>query len=218
MKLHEREDRIFDKYRARGEQIIRDGAITEEYEAAGARLLVILKEPNDTTGNWVKSNGDMRSFGASGGRAATWNNLARWSALFYNPRLRIEEIDVSNQAKRSDYLRRIAVVNLKKIPGGGTADLSSVKRFATRHWDLLEEQLKLCRPTMTIAGGCFDILAELVGSTVVLQEGGRFPFFKDQHLGACVSFYHPQPRFRPSSKLLFLYLKQQLNYHQRLSR
>jgi hypothetical protein len=212
MTLHELEDMIFGKYRAMGEEIISDGALVEEYETAPSRLLVILKEPNDSTGNWAKSKGDMRSYGASGGRAATWNNLARWSALFDNPLLRIEEIDVSSREMRAKHLHRTAVVNLKKTAGCGIADMRKIEEYAIGHQSLLQEQLKLYKPALTIAGGTFDILAKLRGRTGVSQEGERFPYFEDQDLGVCVSFYHPQQR-QFSDRRLFHFLSVQLRYH-----
>ncbi|MFZ0340274.1 MAG: hypothetical protein WAL45_19770 [Terracidiphilus sp.] len=212
MTLREREDQIFGKYRLMGEEIISDGALVEEYETARLRLLVILKEPNDSTGNWAKSKGDMRSYGAAGGRAATWNNLARWSALLGNPLLRIEEIDVSDREMRTKHLRRTAVVNLKKTAGCGTADMRKIEKYAIEHRDLLREQLKLYKPALTIAGGTFDILTKLRRGTVVLQEGERFPYFEDKDLGVCVSFYHPQQR-QFSGRQLFHFLGIQLRYH-----
>ena len=214
MKLRHREDRIFDKYRARGEQIVRDGAITEEFEASGTRLLVILKEPNDTTGNWVKSNGDMRSFGASGGRAATWNNLARWSALYANAPLQFNEVDVSTRESRVPHLRRIAVVNLKKTPGGSRANLAVIEEYAIRHRELLDEQLKLYRPDLSLAAGTFEILVKLRGKEQCVnpKKGNCFRYFADDDLGLCIDFYHPQQR-KFTNQRLFEFLRHQLRCH-----
>jgi hypothetical protein len=219
MTLREREDQIFDKYRNRawGEPFIPDGAISDEYDANCTRLLVILKEPNDLNGNWARSGGDLRKFFAWGGRGATSMNLARWSALYDNPLLSMEEIDASDRKKRVEHLCRIAVVNLKKIAGGSTAQPKEIWEYAEKYWDLLEEQFKLYRPNLTIAGGVFDILVALRGSNVVPKEGTRFPYFEDQDLGVCIDFYHPQPRFRLKNQKLFEYLKQQLSYHQLLN-
>jgi len=144
-------------------------------------------------------------------------NLARWSALYDNPLLSMEEIDASDRKKRVEHLCRIAVVNLKKIAGGSTAQPKEIWEYAEKYWDLLEEQFKLYRPNLTIAGGVFDILVALRGSNVVPKEGTRFPYFEDQDLGVCIDFYHPQPRFRLKNQKLFEYLKQQLSYHQLLN-
>jgi hypothetical protein len=64
MNLKERDDRIFCKYRKLGKQIVvRDGAISEEYEKARRKLLVIIKEPNAPDGKWKESGGDLRGYG-----------------------------------------------------------------------------------------------------------------------------------------------------------
>lgn len=94
MTLQEHEDRILKKYRAMGERVISDGAISVGYEKVPRRLLVVLKEANDPHG---ASEWDLRSYGRWGGRPATWNNLARWSALFTDPSLSFGDIDVSDR-------------------------------------------------------------------------------------------------------------------------
>jgi hypothetical protein len=212
MNLRQREDRIFERYRALGESIIPDGALGAEYQTAHRRILVILKEPHDTEGGFARSGGDIRDFGVKHNRTATWNNLARWSALANNPRLTMTEIDVSDLTKRREHLRRISVVNLKKAGGCATAVMSEIKGYAEQHWNLLKQQFGLYKPHATIAGGTFEILAELRGSTVIPREGERFPFFEDQDLGICIDFYHPQQRGFTNQRL-FEYLRQQLICH-----
>jgi hypothetical protein len=211
--LRERENQIFRKYRSLGPAIIPDGALGEEYESARRRLMVILKEPNDPDGRWAAEGGDIRFFGKEKQDCwRTWSNLARWSALVDNPSLSLEEIDVSDREKRCEHLRRIAVVNLKKTPGGSRANLREIKASAAKHWDLLREQIGLYKPEVTIAGGVFDIVLDLMGSA---KQGGApecFPYFKDEDFGVCLDFYHPQQTSYTKEKL-FGFLRSQLNYH-----
>jgi hypothetical protein len=212
--LRECENRIFQKYKTSGTTIIPDGALGKEYEYARRRLLVILKEPNDPDGSWAASGGDIRDFGVSGkyDRPATWNNLARWSALVDNPKLSIEEIDVADPDKRCEHLRRIAVVNLKKTSGQSTSRYLEIKQNADQHRSLLLEQLRLYRPDVTITGNVFSIVRDLLGETQQREDDKCFFYFKNETLGVCIDFYHPQPRF--SNKSLFSRLKSELQYHQ----
>ena len=158
------------------------------------RLLVILKEPNDPDGKWGASGGDIREFGRSGGRPATWNNLVRWSALVDNPDLTLAEIDVADSEVRQRHLRRIAVMNLKKRPGRATSVMKDIRSYAEQHWILLQEQLQLYRPYVTIAGGVFPILRDLMDRTERREEGSCYSYFEDETLGVCFDFYHPQQR------------------------
>jgi hypothetical protein len=212
MTLRERENRIFRRYRSMGEQIISDGAMSPEYESAQARLLVILKEANDPDGSWASSGGDLRSYGRWGGRPATWKNLALWSALIEDPRIELFDIDVSDRAKRVKHLTRIAVVNLKKVPGGARSDLRVIRNYALEHRTLLEQQLMLYKPHLTLAGGTFDVLKVLREKPEITDQGKCFRYFLDPDLGICVDFYHPQQR-KLSRGCVFEYLRQQLVYH-----
>jgi hypothetical protein len=211
MTLRERENQIFSKYRSFGEQVIPDGALGQEYETARPRLLVILKEPNDPDGSWLASGGDIRDFGRQYNRPATWNNLARWSALAREPNLTIDKIDVTDIATRQMHLRRIAVVNLKKFGGASVAKMKEIREHAAKHWILLEDQFKLYRPDLTISGGVFDILREIIGAPEKRDGNNCFRYFEHRDLGICFDFYHPQARL--SNKRLFEFLKQRFNYH-----
>ena len=211
MTLRERENQIFDKYRARGEQIIRDGALGEEFEAARPRVLVILKEPNDPDGSWAVVHGDIRNFGRQYNRPATWNNLGRWSALANDARLTLDEIDVTIKDNLQKHLRRIAVVNLKKSGGGSLAVRKKIREYAAEHWSLLQEQFKLYKPDLTITGGVFDIVRDLFRARECRDNGKCFAYFKHPDLGVCFDFYHPQPRL--TNSYLFDCLKKQLDYH-----
>jgi hypothetical protein len=212
MTLREREDHIFQKYRGLGCKIIPDGALGIDYETAHRRLLVILKEPNDANGKFCEEGGDIRDFGKKYDRPATWNNLARWSALVDDPSLNINQIDVSETEKRLNHLRRIAVVNLKKTPGKSTAHYREIKAIAEQHAELLREQFRLYKPDVTIAGGVFSIVRELMGRTEQRDPPNCFSYFEDEDLGVCIDFYHPQQRTY-SKEDLFKFLRCQLTYH-----
>lgn len=214
MDLRELEDGIFDKYRSLREQIIPDGAIGLEYKTARPRVLVILKEANDVGGEWAASGGDLRGFGDWGGRSATWRNLARWSALCANSLLQFHEIDVSTRQFRAVHLRRIAVVNLKKTPGGSRASSTVIEKYAIKHQELLNEQFELYRPDLSLAAGTFEILVKLRGKekSATPMRDNCFPHFADDDLGLCIDFYHPQQR-KFTDQCLFDFLTQQLQCH-----
>jgi hypothetical protein len=213
VKLREIENSVFRKYKSLGITIIPDGALGDQYEFARRRLLVILKEPNDADQSWAASGGDIRDFGKSSkyDRPATWNNLARWSALVDNPQLKFEQIDVTHPEKRCEHLRRIAVVNLKKTPGKSTSRYLEIKQNAEQHRDLLLEQLSLYKPDVTITGNVFGIVMGLLGKTQQRDEE-CFSYFKDEALGVCIDFYHPQQRSYPN-EFIFDLLKHELHHH-----
>ena len=54
----------------------RDGIVNpEKWEKTSTKVMFVLKETNGL-------DGDLRDFLKAGGKCTTWNNIARWSALF----------------------------------------------------------------------------------------------------------------------------------------
>lgn len=103
-------------------------------------------------------------------------------------------------------------MNLKKIPGGRTANPREIESYAEEHRRLLEEQFRLYKPDITLAGGTFDILVGLRGVPVIRDKDKCFPYFHDHDLGVCIDFYHPQQRHFTNA-CLYEFLKKQLTYH-----
>ncbi len=81
MALREREDDLFESWRKRRPELVRDGIIDEaSFQPHRPRILFVLKEPNDPGGGgW-----DLRDFVRDGGRSQTWDNIARWVAGIEN--------------------------------------------------------------------------------------------------------------------------------------
>jgi hypothetical protein len=208
MTLREKEDDVFGKYTS---QIVRDGALGRAYESVPRRLLVVLKEPNDESGYLLENGVDFRDFARDHKRRATWDNVARWSALFQNPSIDIGDIDLSSKESRFQYLQCTAVANLKKIPGASRSSYREISAAAKENWELLREQFQLYRPNLTIAGGVFGIIKAQTGRAEIPQSKGRFPYFKDEEFGVCIDFYHPQ--CRRSKTELFGFLRDQLTFH-----
>ncbi len=210
MTLEEAEDRVFDKYSPKP---IRDGALSLQYESSNRRLLLILKEVNDPKKWFEKNDGDLRKFPHENRRAATWDNVARWSALFQNPSLDLRDVDVSTLHRRSMHLQSTSFVNLKKTAGGRKSSLQTIEKYAEEHWNLLREQIQLYKPTCTISCGVFDILKLLYDATPVPKSGSCFKYFEHQDLGVCIDFYHPAYTYRLSNLELFEMLRDQFNHH-----
>ena len=75
MSLSDREDELFESWPSRQEPFVRDGVVdADECVRSRVKLLFVLKEVNDLGGGgW-----DLREFLRAGGRAQTWNTVARW--------------------------------------------------------------------------------------------------------------------------------------------
>lgn len=72
MSITSNENKIFSSLRENGLAVVADGVVCEqEFLNARYKIVYILKEANGGD-NW-----DLRDFVRDGGRAQTWNNIAR---------------------------------------------------------------------------------------------------------------------------------------------
>jgi hypothetical protein len=214
-KTRAQEDEIFSQYELRnpGRAILRDGIPDPEtyWQPDNLRLLFVLKEGNDPTGKWSLED-DLRDFVASGAKYKSWANLACWTAF-----ARSVSFDLTSridQQWRADQLRHSAFVNLKKVPGGATADNPAVLDFALLHGDLLRQQISLYDPHLTIACGSntFHVLETVFEGTREKSENVFF-YLKHQTLGTVIDFYHPQARIRGGAQSFLDMLRINLAYH-----
>lgn len=212
------ENEIFREYRRLHARIIPDGAISERsYRASRLKVVVILKEPNDETGEWCDNGGDLRRLGYDGGKKTTWPNLARWSYLFQNPCASYAEAIAAcrDLETRKKHLRRLVVMNLKKTPGASRSRSKEIEEFAERHAELLHRQSELYRPDLTLACGTHPIFTQLCGEVTVQKSKKYFSFFRHKSLGIVIDFFHPQliRKDKGTSEEIYTDLARDLRFH-----
>ncbi len=84
------------------------------------KLLFVLKEVNSDVGGW-----DLREYlGERNERPQTWNNITRWVMGIRSLKedLHWEKLEKIDTKLRIKTLKSIAAINLKKSPGGHTAN------------------------------------------------------------------------------------------------
>lgn len=125
------------------------------------RLLFLLKEANDPNGGgW-----DLKEFLRMGARWQTWNNITRWAMVLGALNATTTKNVYVDDVLRKEVLSHIAVVNLKKKPGGSTSDAHEIRRAALENANLVRHQIAECEPDMIVccgsgvADGLEDVLA-----------------------------------------------------------
>lgn len=196
MKLSEREDALFDRWRPLRPQFVADGAADEDaYFLSSRRLLFVLKEVNDPNGgNW-----DLRQFMREGGRPQTWDNITRWveGIRMLPSDLPWSKVETIDHARRLRILRSIAAVNLKKSPGFHTADPRQLAIAASEDKFFLNEQVALYEPDLIICCGVGKVFHWPVDLGVVpaWKRTSRGVEFHEYRPGRFViSYVHPQAR------------------------
>lgn len=206
MMLKEKEFELFSRWRKeRGyEYFISDGILDEiEWNKQDYKILFVLKEAN-----WKNGNADLCEFLLSEKSASywrTWNNVARWTKAL------LEQGEYPRYVSKSDksyWLRKVAVINLKKIGGNAVAKKEVIREYAERDRVYLKEQIELYSPDIIICcgrgtGKNADILHDIVfdlsqvsewKEPITKQEYNYFVANIDNKQVPVVSFYHPQMR------------------------
>lgn len=178
------ETRLFDEWEARhGVRLWRDGAVVAtEYATQDPRILFVLKEANVSPDEQPTH---LSKFLEQGGRAATWNNVARWACGILSGLPDEGALGQLWQRPDGDFRRnwlcKIAVVNVNKIGGGGSADHVRLLDLVEKNGfgGLLARQVHLLNPQVIICGGAWvpDVLGNasplLVAGTWNQVSGGR---------------------------------------------
>lgn len=204
--LNAREDALFEAWKRRlghaAENFVPDGAVCgETYESTWPRIVFLLKEVNDPGGgDW-----DLRDFLRSGGRWQTWNNVTRWTEGILalpeiHPWKNLERID---ENARTRGLRKIAAVNIKKTPGGATADAGGLHRFALENGEFIRRQLDLYRPNLIVGcgSGVSDVFFEYIYGAPEWRKTVRGTSYVALGSATYFDYYHPAARV--SARLLY---------------
>ena len=202
MKIEQLEEKLFCKWAHRCPDLVRDGVAHEDtYLASEPRILLVMKEVNDPGGGgW-----DLREFMREGGRGTTWNNVTRWVKGIRNLERDISwsELEEITEPQRIKALRSIAVMNLKKSPGGHTTKTDILAKGAWDDRDLLTEQFLLYDADLAIC--CGSIVGDLFDDVVEVCEHrdwkstSRGIWYRESRSQKYVVAYsHPQARVSPN--------------------
>ena len=177
MEIIERQNSLFEKWKIEREGFIADGVVDEEaYLSSKPRVVYLLKEVNGGQ-DW-----SLTDYISAGGRAHTWNNIARWQ---YN--------------WRKERLQSICAVNVKKTSGGCTSKKDELVETAFQDRKFLKEQIEIYNPDIIICCGTsylyFDYIYEIRAEWKMTNRGIRF--IKDKSK-VIVSYLHPEARVRDS--------------------
>jgi hypothetical protein len=145
----------------------RDGIVDEEqFAQTKPRVLFVLKETNDAPLL------DLRQHLREDLKGATWRRVAEWTTGILEGFPHLAEI---TDDRRKAGLRRIAAINLKKLAGKGSADMSVVSYHALRDRNLLRRQIEEINPDYIVGCGTFGILAWLLELNVVPEHTDKNP-------------------------------------------
>ena len=111
MSIRTEENKLFSELRRKIPSLSADGVVDEaQFLSARYRIVYVMKEMNGG------ERRDLREFLFEGGRPQTLDNIARWTEgiLAWEKEFPWREMEQDNERRRSDMLKKIAVVNVNK--------------------------------------------------------------------------------------------------------
>ena len=181
---------------------IRDGVVCPElWFAQRTRPLFLLKEAYNGDGDWDLASDHLLT---SNSASRMWRRVSHWTYALLNTTA--EELvpydpglDVSKFG--NEYLRRIAVVNVKKSGGKNNSNMDEIRSYAWFDAERLWKQLSLCDPTVIVCGytgSALDIIAERMTGTKVREtynENLYYTMELNGHKVLVLDYWHPANQF-----------------------
>jgi hypothetical protein len=131
----------------------KDGIVSEEsFLQESIRLLYVLLEPNSKGGRYDRFRGhDLRKiWGEIGLGKPVDLNLARWTRVLLDG---VAEYPVLDAHSAKVQLRRVAIMNLKKLAGSGTANLETISILAWADREFIRREVSIIAPTLVVTCG-----------------------------------------------------------------
>jgi len=143
-------DRLFDEWPGHDSpDFSRDGIINEPlFEGP----LFVMAEPSGRGSRYSPLNGcDLRAlYDTDPPIKPLTHNVALWTEVLLDRRERCGLL-CADRVRAN--LRRVAIINLRKLSGTGTADYSQVERYARDHRLWIEQQIRMIAPAIIVACG-----------------------------------------------------------------
>ena len=184
---------------------ISDGAVDcTAYECAEPRICFFLKEAysRDNNTDW-----NLTEWLADGAMTRMWGTVAEWvygitnttpDYIPHKPRL--------SHAEKTEQLKAVAVVNVKKSNGAVQSDYEDLLRYATTDHAFLKRELEIISPTVIVCGNNSSLLRLLFGAKLQangkVSAEGEIPYQFIRENGYAVvgnqiilDFYHPANQY-----------------------
>jgi len=180
-------------------KFVKDGIINEDrYYSAKPKILFITKEPNNPDQN----EGDFRSWWMEEVKYTFAYRIAEWSYGILNGFPEYDEVWKSNRSRKA--LQQIAFMNIKKIGGGGSSQLSMMTEHLKMNFRFIHRQIDIIEPDIIITGTTWgELRNQLFPQTKWIQSG--YDILVGRHKKAkVIDYYHPSSRTPPAASYSLL--------------
>ncbi|PKK84742.1 MAG: hypothetical protein CVT49_00900 [candidate division Zixibacteria bacterium HGW-Zixibacteria-1] len=131
-----------------------DGIICEDkYDAAKKKILFVLRETNDFP------EGDLRVLYRDGPKLQMAAQLSKWATGILYDFPDYSEVDMNENNIRTEAIKSIAIMNVKKYTGGAIADFNLLHVFTKLDKDLIKREIDIIKPQIIV---CCNTFIELM--------------------------------------------------------
>jgi len=141
----------------------RDGIVDEEkFRTAPWRILFVTKEANNILKDLRDQGRDASTVLASRGTHGYvyWRALARWSYALLNGFAEFNQVEKNYAGSKA--LLSVALMNIKKCPGGAKALMQRIEEFAIQNVGYIIREINLINPHIVICGGVGQLMKALI--------------------------------------------------------
>ncbi|WP_415980153.1 hypothetical protein [Faecalicoccus pleomorphus] len=143
---------------------------------------------------------NLRDFVYDGERPQTWDNIARWTEgiLSWENEIPWSKLKKDNEWRRKKILKKIAVVNLKKIPSGHISDGKTIYDAVLDNGEIIKKHLALYNADFIICCGTESAFVNdyYKGQGLDWKMTDRGVWFFRDGKTVLISFAHPEARVR----------------------
>jgi len=147
------------KYANWDSQLNLDGIVDCENYAGVLFLLKEAYSKDDAPGEW-----NLAGHLAKYGPWRMWNHVATWTyGLLNTTESDIAPFSTLDWETANANLRKIAVVNLKKVNGRSVSSHDDLQMYVQDNMELLHDEIVCTQPRIIVCGGTFCFLKEIFG-------------------------------------------------------
>jgi len=191
----EKLNRLFEKwkesYGEEREDFAEDGIVCEEkWETARRKILFLMKETNEF-------NRDLRHLIRE---KKDWNVLGYWAygllhaTVDYIPPYK--EAEKEQKCGEALPLLSSAVMNLKKLKGGSSADMEKIKEATERDKKRIKEELRIIKPEIVVCCGTWYVVKKTLLAEEEYSSIGTLERCYRYEDAVWIDFVHPGARLR----------------------
>lgn len=186
-------NRYREKYADRNSYLILDGIVDiENYEG----ILFLLKEAYANEQEF--DEWDLAQGLAATGPWGMWHHVAKWTyGLLNTDKDHIARYCNLSNDDRNALLRKISVVNVKKVNGTSSSEYEDLLQYTTSNIEILRREINHVQPKIIVCGGTFDFLKQIYGLEIERSNDNWYYWLDLENMKniLVLDYFHPAVRY-----------------------